>query len=317
MAHRMAIGIGGATLAGWVAVATALLVATGPARGEAPDRCPPAPARHAPADERVVSLDTPDGRIAGTLAAPAGAAPEALALLLHGYTGSRDEIPVAGGEGMFARTARAFAERGIATLRIDLLGSGESDGAWADTRFSGQARDALRAAAALRAEHGGRDLPLGVLGYSQGGLVALGAAVADGSFDRVALWNPVMDPMATYGVIFGRETILDGARRHAEGMDAIVGETRLRPGFFAGIVEADPIADAARVEAPVLVVTGRRDPLVADGAALAGRMAAARAAKTLVLDLDAGHDLGATREPALLDEVIRCTAGFLLGESGR
>ncbi|MEM6421293.1 MAG: alpha/beta fold hydrolase [Pseudomonadota bacterium] len=295
-------------------MALLVLASAGLGRAQEIEACPAPPAVIASAAEREFSIDTPDGRIAGTLAVPVDAAPRALALLLHGYTGARNEIPVAGGEGMFARTARRFAALGIATLRIDFIGSGRSDGDWADTRFSTQARDAARAARALRVEFAGSDLSLGVLGYSQGGLVALRAAAAAQPFDRLALWNPVMDPMATYGVIFGRETILEAADVDADGeANAPFGETRLRPGFFAELVAADPIADAALVEAPVLIVTGQRDPLVKGGAALAGRIRDARAGDTAIVDLDAGHDLGAIREPMLLDAVIDCTASFLLG----
>ncbi|XWN30071.1 MAG: alpha/beta fold hydrolase [Devosia sp.] len=275
--------------------------------------CQSAPPLHLPAAERTVTIDTPDGQIAGTLAAPADETPDALVLMLHGYTGARNEIPVAGGEGMFARAARAFAERGIASLRIDFIGSGQSDGSWADTRFSGQARDANRAAVWLQSEYGSHGRPLGVLGYSQGGLVALRAAASNDPFDRIALWNPVMDPMATYGIIFGRKTIFRGVSRNREGAsDGLVEGTALRPGFFAELVDADPIADAAQAKAPVLVITGRQDPLVAGGAALAQRIAIARTPETVIVDLDAGHDLGAVNDPSLLDDVIGCTARFLL-----
>lgn len=305
-----------ATAASRLAVfALVALPALGAAQSAPIDECRPAVARHAPAAEREIEMDTPDGVIRGTLAGPQGARPRALAILLHGYTGARDEIPVAGGEGMFARTARAFAARGIATLRIDFIGSGRSDGSWADTRFSTQARDAVRAARALQTEHGDENLAVGVLGYSQGGLVALRAAVA---FDRIALWNPVMDPMATYGVIFDRDMILEAAQ--ASDIDAagwVMRDTRLRPGFFAELVGASPMDDAARAAAPVLVATGRSDPLVADGAALAERMRERRTAETVILDLDAGHDLGASHDPALLDHVIACTAGFLLDDEAQ
>ncbi|MEO0819944.1 MAG: alpha/beta fold hydrolase [Pseudomonadota bacterium] len=299
-------------------VATALIVGLSPGRQNAFAACPAVVAEFEAAAERVVEIDTPGGRIAATLAVPARVAPRALALMFHGYTGSRNEIPVAGGEGMFARAARAFAERGIAVLRIDFIGSGKSDGAWADTRFSGQARDAILAAQWLKAEHAGQDLPLGVLGYSQGGLVALRAAARAAPFDRLALWNPVMDPMTTYGVIFGADAIRAAAAlAGGDKADAVFAETGLKPGFFAELVEADPIADAAESAAPILVVTGRRDSLVPDGAALAGRIAEARAADTLIVDLDAHHDLGARKEPALLDRVIACSAGFLLGTAER
>ncbi|MEM9224337.1 MAG: alpha/beta fold hydrolase [Pseudomonadota bacterium] len=302
-----------AALTSVLSIAVVTILSTMPALGDELDACGNAPATHTAAPERILRIDTDDGLIAATLATPAGKAPDALALMLHEYTGARNEIPVAGGEGMFARTARAFAERGIASLRIDFIGSGQSDGSWADTRFSGQARDAMRAARWLKAEFADGDVALGVLGYSQGGLVALRAAAVDGLFDKVALWNPVMDPMATYGIIFGLENIDEGARQARQDQPGgTVGETRLRPGFFAELVEVDPITDSGRVDAPLLIVTGRRDPLVADGAALAQRAAQARAGETIILDLDAGHDLGAIKNPALLDEVIRCTAKFIL-----
>lgn len=293
------------------AYATAtLLLAALPVHGETFDTCRPVTAKPGSFDERIFSIETPSGRIEGTIAAPADAVPKVLTLMLHGYTGARNE-----NGGMFRRAARGFAERGIATLRIDFIGSGRSDGAWADTRFSTQARDAVRAAAAFRNEYDGK-LPVSVLGYSQGGLVALRAAASDASVERMALWNPVMDPMATYGIIFGRDTIVEAARRYRrDGARDVVGKTRLRPGFFAEIVNADPVADAGHTKARILIVTGRRDPLVKNGAALAKRLADARSGDTTVLNLNAGHDLGALRDPPLLEHVIACTADFLLGEA--
>lgn len=128
--------------------------------------CIPAPPRHTPAAEQIVTINTPAGNIFGTMAQPVGAKPRLLALLLHSHTGSRNEIRLAKGEGVFTRTARDFAERSIATFRIDFIGSWESDGGWADTTFSTQTRDAVWAAAALRNDFGFEDIPLGILGYS-------------------------------------------------------------------------------------------------------------------------------------------------------
>uniref|UniRef100_UPI002FDE8E58 prolyl oligopeptidase family serine peptidase n=1 Tax=Rubrimonas sp. TaxID=2036015 RepID=UPI002FDE8E58 len=157
--------------------------------------------------------------------------------------------------------------------------------------------------------------PLGVLGYSQGGLVALKAAAATDMFRFIALWNPVLDPVATYGLILGAGALTLGAARHRAGsVDGIVGDSGLRPAFFAEVANADPIADAAGVAAAVLVLTGRRDHLVRDGAALASRLAAGRMARTAIIDIDAGHDLGAVTDAALLDDVIACTATFVLGD---
>lgn len=102
-------------------------------------------ARIANAREQTVQIATDRGNIVGTLATPDGP-PAPVVLLLHTFTGMRDELPVAAtGEGAFARTARALKKAGYASLRIDFLGSGDSDGAWEDTTISGQIADALEA----------------------------------------------------------------------------------------------------------------------------------------------------------------------------
>ena len=94
--------------------------------------------------ETIVNIDHMGHNIVGTVAMPDGEGPFPIVLLFHGFTGTRDELPVTGTEErMFGRTARWLAERGYASLRIDFLGSGESDGAWEDTTFSGQIADAL------------------------------------------------------------------------------------------------------------------------------------------------------------------------------
>lgn len=275
------------------------------------DHCGLPPARSDAFLEREMTIDTPDGHIRGTLATPDATDPKALVLMLHGFRGARNE-----NGGMFRRTAHAFAGHGIASLRIDFIGSGKSDGAWADTRFSTQARDALRAANALQ-DAFDDTLPLTVLGYSQGGLVALRASASQTTFDRLAVWAPALDPLATYGIIFGQETILNAARTHREeGTNDVVDGRRLRSGYFAELAETDPIADAAKVTSPLLIVTGERDPLVKNGERLAQDAAQARQAETELLHVNAGHDFGALREPPLLAHVVACTAKFLLDDDG-
>lgn len=153
-----------------------------------------------------------------------------------------------------------------------------------------------------------------MLGYSQGGLVALRAAASEGIFDRIAVWAPVLDPLATYRIIFGRETILGAAEKHRNGgSDAVVEGTRLRPGFFFEITEADPIGDASQTASPLMIVTGERDPLVREGDMFAHKVARRRSGETILLHLDAGHDFGALGAPELLSYVTACTASFILG----
>ena len=270
--------------------------------------CGPVPIQSTEISETDFNVQTPSGQIGGTLAVPSEGQPQVLVLMLHGYTGARNE-----NGRMFRRAAKAFAQHGIGTLRIDFIGSGRSDGEWADTRFSTQARDAARAVKALRGAFENAR-PVGVLGYSQGGLVAIKASANGAGFDFLTLWNPVMDPMATYGIIFGRAKIEEGAQLHAEANVEIVPDTRLRPGFFAEIVDTQPIAEAAQSQSNTLIVTGQRDPLVKNGASLAAQIAEARTGQTTLLDFNGGHDLGALRAPDLFDRVVSCTAAYILDQ---
>jgi uncharacterized protein len=264
----------------------------------------PAPVVTRAAPDRTLWLDTPAGRLAATLTAPE-ASPKAAVLMLHGFTGTRDELRSAGGDGMFARTARLLAERGVVSVRIDFRGSGDSDGAWADTTPDGQALDATAALAALaRMQEAGGQRPA-VLGFSMGGLAAVSAGQGAA---RVVLWNPVMEPRRTFAAILG-----EGAfAKAAGGGTAVVGTTGLRPAFFAGIADARPREVAAHLDPPLLIVAGSRDSVVQDGPAIARTLSGRRAGPTQVIAPTLGHDLGALRDLAAFDALVACTASFLL-----
>ncbi|MEO0322440.1 MAG: bifunctional alpha/beta hydrolase/OsmC family protein [Myxococcota bacterium] len=89
------------------------------------------------------------------------------ALFAHCFTCSKD-----------VRAARnmagALAAHGIATLRFDFTGLGESDGDFADTTFSSNTGDLLAAAAFMREELGAP--PTLLIGHSLGGAAVLAAA---------------------------------------------------------------------------------------------------------------------------------------------
>ena len=217
--------------------------------------------------ETTVNIDHTGDNIVGTLALPDGEGPFPIVLLLHGFTGQRHELPVVNtDEFMYGRTARLLGERGYASLRIDFLGSGESDGAWEDTTFSGQIADAL-AALEFTSDLEGIDAErIGVLGLSQGGLVASATAAAAADLvDTVILWSPVSSPPTSFIILLGLEWITAGL---ASGGEAVTGtlpwgaEIALRSGFFDEIFTVDPVAELANYGGPVQVVVGSRDDTV-------------------------------------------------------
>ncbi|MFH1731424.1 MAG: alpha/beta fold hydrolase [Planctomycetota bacterium] len=115
----------------------------------------------------------------------------AAVVFAHGWSGYR-----CGPHRIFVNAARRFAEEGIASLRFDFRGRGDSDGAAAATDLDAMIADLLAAARFVRAETGiERIFPLGLC---SGGNVVLGAAAAaslDRSFAGLVLWStPLFAP---------------------------------------------------------------------------------------------------------------------------
>lgn len=130
------------------------------------------------AAEEVITFEVDGMQVVGTLSLPDSEPLPPAVLMLHGFTGQRDEVPLAGsGEGAFARAARVWADQGIASLRIDYRFNGESEGEFADSTMTAHLEDSLAALDWLA--RSGRVDPdrLSVMGISMGGILsaALGA----------------------------------------------------------------------------------------------------------------------------------------------
>ena len=104
------------------------------------------PGQNRPADAtHAVAFRSPDGlQLRGTLVIPT-ATPTSVTVLVHGGGVTRDE------GGFLTRLAEGTAANGIASLRFDLRGHGESEGRQEDLTISGILMD-IRAAVA----HAGR-----------------------------------------------------------------------------------------------------------------------------------------------------------------
>jgi putative redox protein len=95
-----------------------------------------------------------------------GEEPRAYALFAHCFTCSKDLKAV-------SRISRALVRRGIAVLRFDFTGLGESEGEFAETDFSSNLEDLLAAAETLRQKYRAPEL---LIGHSLGGAAVLVAA---------------------------------------------------------------------------------------------------------------------------------------------
>lgn len=112
--------------------------------------------------------------LAGTLSLPAGEGPHPAVILISGSGPSdRDEslLPIAEMK-PFALIADALTQAGIAVLRYDDRGVGESTGDYASATSADLATDAEAALAYMLTRDDIRTDQIGLLGHSEGGLIA-------------------------------------------------------------------------------------------------------------------------------------------------
>ena len=141
-------------------------------------------------------------RLVAVLHPPAGPV-RAGVILLHGWAGYR-----AGPHQMFIKLARQAAEAGLACLRFDFRGRGDSEGDPAAASLSTMISDTARAAE-IFAERCG-PAPLALVGDCSGSEVALGAGALLPACERLVLWSA--PPVGA-----SREEMLQAKRRGVFG----------------------------------------------------------------------------------------------------
>jgi uncharacterized protein len=210
---------------------------------------------------------------------------------------------------VFSRTARLLAEAGYASLRIDFRGSGNSEGNWEDTTFSGQIADAIASVDWLKKQDTVDASKLGILGWSQGGLVAAHAAARRGEdVDALILWAPVVNPFHSYAHALGAENV---ARALGAGGEEIFtstlpwgAETRLKASFYHEFATTSTAGRRGQYYGPLKVIVGARDATVFPQPATGEQLLTYHEGEESLSLVDADHVWNAFAGPQTLDEVM-------------
>nr|AYJ09235.1 esterase [uncultured bacterium] len=257
------------------------------------------------ADETPVSIQSAGVPIVGILNKPDGVENPPVVLMLHGFTGQKNEFPTADGAELFAHAADGLAEAGIATLRIDFRGSGESGGEWADTTFSTQTADAVAAFDSLENMDGVDGSRVGILGYSQGGLVGAHLAALRPQAGAVVLWAPVTNPIRTYGGLLGVENVETGLTAPAEQEITAPlswgGETTLRATFFHELASTDPVGAIASYPGPLAVIVGLKETIVTPQPAAGQLLLNYHEGAEKLVTVESDHDWGWSASRDIVD----------------
>lgn len=151
---------------------------------------PPFPYR----SEEVTAQSAPGVVLAGTLTLPVGPGPFPAVVLITG-SGPQDRDETLLGHKPFAVLADDLTRRGIAVLRMDDRGVGKSTGSFATAVTTDFAVDAEAGARLLRARPDIDPHKVGLIGHSEGGLVAPMVAARDPQIAFLVLMAGPAAPM--------------------------------------------------------------------------------------------------------------------------
>lgn len=136
------------------------------------------------ASERVQFTNDEGESLAAILDSPESGETRACALFAHCFTCSKDLRAV-------RAISKALADEGIAVLRFDFTGLGESEGEFEDSNFSSNVSDIVAAARFLADQQTGPSI---LIGHSLGGAAVLRAAEQIDSVKAVATIGAPADP---------------------------------------------------------------------------------------------------------------------------
>jgi hypothetical protein len=189
----------------------------------------------------------------GMLHLPRGASarPVPGVVILHGFTGNR-----IGSGFVYVKTSRALAKIGVASLRFDFAGSGESDGRFEDMSVLTELEDARAAVDFLSKRDGVDPTRLGVLGHSMGGFVAA-MLLEDARLTSGILVAAVADR-----ALFDAGTPPDSDEQLDRQGYVALGPHKIGRSFGEDAERADPLGSIARSRADILVIHGAADETV-------------------------------------------------------
>ena len=203
------------------------------------------------------------GNIPATIQLPAKSARGEelpLVVLCHGFTGNRR------GDGHFAPLAEDLAAHGIATVRLDFAGCGDSTEPYANYTLANMAADGDSVIGYMQATYGTGKTAL--VGHSMGGrLASLYPQLGQYPVTALALWSPA-NGTGLQGLEF---LSIDNfaaveelaARADAEGSVAAWG-VELSAAYIDGMRDSDPNAALQESGLPVLLTYSGNERILSD-----------------------------------------------------
>ncbi len=226
---------------------------------------------NAPYTAQHVTVPTPASHtLAGTLTLPNSASHSQPVAAIVTITGSgpqdRDEYLGLGNFRPYRQIADTLGNANIAVLRMDDRGTGSSSGTFKGATSADFANDIRAGLAYLRTRPEIDPNRLGLIGHSEGAVIAPMVALAEPDLKAIVLLAGVADPPRSalhfqIKNIYEHDTSLSPAQREAliRDIPAKIDAMMAADPWMDFFLKYDPSATMRKIKTPVLILTGSRD----------------------------------------------------------
>lgn len=240
----------------------------------------------------AIVLENEGKKIFGVLHRPLKEGKVPALLICSGFAGSK-----CGKFRIFVNLAKELANLGIAVLRFDYRGAGDSEGDFKEITLEGKLKDTLKCLEFLAADPQIDSSRLGLLGRSLGGAIAVLAACRYQTLKSLALWAPVFksDPWRELWESFKYNRQLDESKKDMlRQLPAGIPNFEFLNQFFKLDLEKELLGIS---HIPLLHIHGNRDELVKVEHALDYEKARKQSAHTRFIQLPhSDHDFSDPHE---------------------
>lgn len=208
-------------------------------------------------------LDNGEYEIPAIMTSPEGKAVVPGVILLHGSASHKNEV----GD-LYLRLAEQLANNGIASIRIDFAGTGDSPVDYTHYTLKTAVRDAEVALAFLRSQPRVDDHRIGVVGFSQGGLIAQLLLAQQPGIKSFVAWSSVAsDGIGPFADMF--ETLYMKAKREGQVEQQFAWRPPLTVSYewFEQVMANQSLSGMAEYTGSVLAIAGSNDTVVPPTAA--------------------------------------------------
>jgi pimeloyl-ACP methyl ester carboxylesterase len=174
-------------------------------------------------------------------------------VFVHGFSNNRME------NRSFVQMSRLLESSGIASVRFDLSGHGESDGDFFDVTITGEIAEARSVVKAVRAFDFTDSDRIGLLGMSMGAVVAGIVAAEEPGTRALCLWSPAA--VAPFEVGAGRLKGRDIAAEIKEKGYFDADGHRMSPALVEDITNLDVYRRSRTYAGPVRIIHGDKDDI--------------------------------------------------------